>query len=107
MIKEIRQINYAAEEIIFKDKLEKALIVHKPLFDGQTLEEFIPLQEKDDFTYGAVFEDTAVDIEFDSPAITQDKAGKRYSQKKAEEWIAGKLNMAFHFQLKTLLFVSV
>ena len=37
-IKEIKQLSYSSEEITFNDKTGKALIIHQPMFEGQTFE---------------------------------------------------------------------
>ncbi len=88
-IKEIRQMGYASEEIVFNDKSEKALVIHEPRFDGKAFAEAIPLESKDYFTYSATLEGTTVEIEFDNAEIKEKKAKKlfqKFSESSSDSW---------------------
>ena len=103
-IKGITQPDYATTEIIFSDKPDKTLIVHAPRFDGMAFSEFVPLQDKDDFTYTAAFEGTAVEIEFDSPEIKLNKSEKQFA--KIKENSTDNWKIKYDFKLPSADFVG-
>jgi len=80
-IKNITRLGYAADEIELKDKEKRTLIIHQPIFDNNlTFDKAVPLNSKDDFTYTSTFEDTTIDIEFDSKEVKQNKTEKRFNK---------------------------
>ena len=90
-IKNINKISYASEEVTLNDN-KKTLIIHKPIINSKEFNEAVPLIEKDDFTYSASFEDTAIEIEFDSPEIKQDKTNKKFKKNKASNTDSWKIS---------------
>ena len=79
-VKDVVRDGFSSEEIVFNDKAEKTLRVHKPIIDGKSLPEAIPLVEKDAFTYSATFEDTTIEIEFDVQEIKEKKEERQFKQ---------------------------
>src|SRR3989338_7228524 len=102
-IKDITQLSYSSEEIDFTDwKYTKGLVVHKPLIDGKTFAEAVPLVDKDTFTYSADFEGTILEVEFAAAEIKNDKVGRKFQQSKFEtdrEW-----KIAYSYLLPALNF---
>jgi len=80
-IKEINEIGYSAKEVILKDN-RKELIIHPPVINEQTFDKAVPLESKDDFTYTSTFEDTTLEIEFDSKEIKQNKTERKFEKNK-------------------------
>ena len=78
-VKSITPDGFASEDIEFTDG-RRMLNIHQPFINGKSLGEALPLTAKDGFTYSALFEGTAVDIEFESPEIQADAAGRQFAQ---------------------------
>jgi len=103
-IKEINILGYSAEEISFVGKEKKTLIIHKPIIFGSLFNEAVPLESKDEFTYTSTFEDTTVEIEFDSQEIKQNKTDRKFSKYKIGSLHSYKIG--YKFLLPTQTFKS-
>src|SRR3989344_8868053 len=85
-VKEIKQNSYSSVDVTFQNwKYTHGLIIHKPLIDGKEFKDAVPLIDKDEHTYGAVFEGTALDIKFDQPESSIFAAGFNKSKSSAED----------------------
>ncbi len=102
-IKEIKQVNYASEEVTFTDwKYGKGLVIHQPLIDGKAFAEAVPLADKDAFTYSADFDGTSLEMEFAAAEIKNDAVGRQFRQSKSgtdREW-----KIAYSYLLPALNF---
>ncbi|MBI2148253.1 hypothetical protein HYU23_01095 [Candidatus Woesearchaeota archaeon] len=94
-IEDINVLSYSAEEITLKNKNKKTLIIHKPIINGKLFDEAIPLDSKDEFTYTSTFEDTTIDIEFDSKEIKKDIEGRKFSKAKYNKGYKWKIENKF------------
>ncbi len=81
-VSSIKEIGFAGKEITLKGAEKKTLIIHQPVFDQGSFDKEVPLGEKDNFTYTATFEDTTLELEFDSREIKKDITGSKFRQEK-------------------------
>ena len=80
-IKDIKELSYSSKEVVLKNN-KRELIIHAPIINGEGFEKAVPLESKDDYTYTSSFEDTTIEIEFDSKEIKDNKTERMFEKSK-------------------------